>query len=104
MVDLVLLGVLEEMLVDPVELLPSMVPREALEEIGGYLQQGVQAVQEPVLWFRLQRHLQQIRVLPVGGLLPLPWPPVGALILWRRYPRYRQGPRPPWAFDSSTSP
>ena len=93
--DLLLLGVLKEMPVDPAGLLPSVVPREALEETREDLQQGVQAVQGPVQRFRLQRHLQRIQVLPEEGRLPLPWPPIDAPILWRRYHRSRLSLRPP---------
>ena len=93
--DLLLLGVLKEMPVDPAGLLPSVVPREALEETREDLQQGAQAVQEPVQRFRLQRHLQRIQVLPEEGFLPLPWPPIDAPILWRRYHRSRLSLRPP---------
>ena len=107
MADLLLLGVPKEMLVDLAELLPSVVPREALEELEEGLQQGVLeeleeglqqevlAVQGPVQWCRLQRHLQRIQVLPEEGLLPLPWPPIDAPILWRRYHRSRLSLRPP---------
>jgi hypothetical protein len=95
MVDLMLQEVQEVLLVDPVELLPSMVSQEVPGEIEEDLQQGVQAVQGPVQRFRLQRHLQRIQVLPEEGLLPLPWPPIDAPILWRRYHRSRLSLRPP---------
>ena len=107
MADLVLQEVQEVLLVDPVGLLPSVVPLEAQEwkgedlqqgaqeGKGGGLQQGAQAVQGPVPSFQLRRHLQPILVLPQEGLLPLPWPPIDAPILWRRYHRSRLNLRPP---------
>jgi len=106
MADL-LLEVRKEMRVDPVGLLPSVVPLEAQEGKGedrqqgaqegkgGGLQQGAQAGQGSVPSFQLRRHLQPILVLPQEGLLPLPWPPIDAPILWRRYHRSRLNLRPP---------
>ena len=88
MVDLVLL-------VGRVVSRPSVVQRVDPEGRGEGLKQGGQEVQESVRWSRLRRHLQPILVLLEEGLLPLPWPPIDAPILWRRYHRSRLSLRPP---------
>ena len=102
--DLMMEGDLEEMRVDRGVLHALEGMQVGRVERGEGLMLLIPVEERMVRLFLWQMHLPNFLVAQEGILLPLHWPPLSALILWRIHPQSRQGPRPPCVVDPSTSP